>query len=110
MVRIEAAAPAHARRRRGRAVRYSSRTRTRRSCAARRVLGSSTRSIPDRACVRIAALRCSKAWAFPAAVLGAFIDMMFGGGGGPVVVIYLHARGMAGSSSARLSRPCGWWR
>jgi len=27
-------------------------------------------------------LRCSKAWAFPAAVLGAFIDMMFGGGGG----------------------------
>jgi len=32
----------------------------------------------------------------PAAVLGAFIDMMFGGGGGPVVVIYLHARGMAG--------------
>lgn len=41
-------------------------------------------------------LRCSKAWAFPAAVLGAFIDMMFGGGGGPVVVIYLHARGMAG--------------
>jgi uncharacterized membrane protein YfcA len=39
-------------------------------------------------------LTCSRAWAFPAGALGAFIDMMFGGGGGPVVVVYMHARGI----------------
>lgn len=40
-------------------------------------------------------LQCSKAWSFPAAMSGAFIDTLFGGGGGTLVVIYLHARGLA---------------
>jgi uncharacterized protein len=40
-------------------------------------------------------LTCSRVWAFPAAMSGAFIDTLFGGGGGTLVVIYLHARGLA---------------
>jgi uncharacterized protein len=40
-------------------------------------------------------LACSKAWAFPAAMSGSFVDTLFGGGGGTLVVIYLHARGLA---------------
>ncbi len=40
-------------------------------------------------------LTCSRAWSFPAAMSGAFIDTLFGGGGGTLVVIYLHARGLA---------------
>jgi uncharacterized membrane protein YfcA len=37
---------------------------------------------------------CSQRWAFPVAFAGAFIDTLFGGGGGTLVVIYLHARGV----------------
>jgi uncharacterized membrane protein YfcA len=37
---------------------------------------------------------CSQRWSFPAAFAGAVIDTMFGGGGGTLVVIYLHARGV----------------
>ena len=37
---------------------------------------------------------CSQRWAFPVAFVGAFIDTLFGGGGGTLVVIYLHARGV----------------
>ena len=37
---------------------------------------------------------CSRRWAFPVAFAGAIIDTLFGGGGGTLVVIYLHARGL----------------
>jgi len=37
---------------------------------------------------------CSRRWAFPVGFAGAVIDTMFGGGGGTLVVIYLHARGV----------------
>lgn len=40
------------------------------------------------------ALSCSRVWSFPAAASGAFVDTLFGGGGGTLVVIYLHARGL----------------
>lgn len=36
---------------------------------------------------------CSSRWAWPAGFGSAFIDSMFGGGGGPLVVIYMHRRG-----------------
>ena len=34
----------------------------------------------------------SERWAFPLGFTGAFIDTLFGGGGGALVVIYMHAR------------------
>ena len=37
---------------------------------------------------------CSQRWAYPVGFTGAVIDTMFGGGGGTLVVIYLHARGV----------------
>jgi uncharacterized protein len=37
--------------------------------------------------------RCSGRWAFPVGFVGAVIDTLFGGGGGTLVVIYLHLRG-----------------
>jgi len=37
---------------------------------------------------------CSQRWAFPVGITGATIDTLFGGGGGTLVVIYLHARGV----------------
>lgn len=39
-------------------------------------------------------LRCSERWAAPVGFAGAFIDTLFGGGGGTLVVIYMHARGI----------------
>jgi len=39
-------------------------------------------------------LTCSRLWSFPAAMTGSFVDTLFGGGGGTLVVIYLHARGL----------------
>ena len=39
-------------------------------------------------------LRCSERWALPAGFVGATIDTLFGGGGGTLVVIYIHARGL----------------
>jgi uncharacterized protein len=39
-------------------------------------------------------LRCSEKWAAPVGFAGAFIDTLFGGGGGTLVVIYMHARGI----------------
>ncbi len=39
-------------------------------------------------------LRLSQKWAWPLGFLGAFIDSLFGGGGGTLVVIYMHARGV----------------
>ena len=38
--------------------------------------------------------RCSERWAFPLGFAGSFLDTLFGGGGGALVVIYLHARGL----------------
>jgi uncharacterized protein len=38
--------------------------------------------------------RCSERWAFPLGFSGSFLDTLFGGGGGALVVIYLHARGI----------------
>jgi len=35
---------------------------------------------------------CSQRWAYPVGFAGAFIDTLFGGGGGTLVVIYLHLR------------------
>lgn len=40
-------------------------------------------------------LRLSEKWAWPLGFLGAFIDSMFGGGGGTLVVIYMHGRGVS---------------
>lgn len=39
-------------------------------------------------------ITCSERWAAPAAFVGAVIDTLFGGGGGTLVVIYLHMRGV----------------
>ena len=38
--------------------------------------------------------KCSERWALPLGFGGAFADTMFGGGGGTLVVIYVHARGL----------------
>ena len=38
--------------------------------------------------------RCSERWAWPLGFAGSFIDTMFGGGGGALVVIYMNARGI----------------
>ena len=40
-------------------------------------------------------LQLSTKWAWPLGFLGAFIDSLFGGGGGMLVVIYMHARGVS---------------
>lgn len=39
-------------------------------------------------------LKCSQRWAFPVGFVGAVIDTVFSGGGGTLVVIYLHMRGV----------------
>ena len=38
--------------------------------------------------------RCSERWAWPLGFTGSFFDTLFGGGGGTLVVIYMHARGI----------------
>jgi uncharacterized membrane protein YfcA len=38
---------------------------------------------------------CSQRWAMPVGFLGAVGDTLFGGGGGTLVVIYLHLRGIS---------------
>ena len=38
------------------------------------------------------AIRCSEKWALLAGFGGSFIDTMFGGGGGTVIVVYMHLR------------------
>lgn len=37
--------------------------------------------------------KCSERWAIPLGFGGSFFDTLFGGGGGTLVVIYMHARG-----------------
>lgn len=44
--------------------------------------------------VGLPAITCSERWAVPVGFAGAFIDTLFGGGGGTLVVIYLHMRGV----------------
>lgn len=39
-------------------------------------------------------VNCSQRWAFPIALTAGVIDTLFGGGGGSLVVIYLHMRGV----------------
>lgn len=39
------------------------------------------------------AARCSTIWAYPIGFAGSLIDSVFGGGGGLLVVIYMHRRG-----------------
>jgi uncharacterized membrane protein YfcA len=50
------------------------------------MVAASTKRLPE--------LRCSERWALPAGFVGATIDTLFGGGGGTLVVIYIHARGL----------------
>jgi len=45
--------------------------------------------------LRAATVRWSTRWAWPTAFSGSVIDSMFGGGGGVLVVIYMHRRGYA---------------
>jgi uncharacterized membrane protein YfcA len=40
--------------------------------------------------------RCSERWAWPLGFSGSFVDTLFGGGGGTLVVIYMHAREWSG--------------
>jgi uncharacterized protein len=42
----------------------------------------------------IPALRCSSRWAYPGGFVSAVVDTMFGGGGGTLVVVYMHLRGI----------------
>jgi uncharacterized membrane protein YfcA len=44
--------------------------------------------------IGLPAITCSERWAIPVGFAGAFIDTLFGGGGGTLVVIYLHMRGV----------------
>lgn len=39
-------------------------------------------------------VRCSRRWAPPVGFVGAAVDTMFGGGGGTLVVVYMHLRGI----------------
>ncbi len=53
-------------------------------------------------------LTLSTHWAWPLGFLGAFIDALFGGGGGMLVVIYMHARG-AGKTEFRATLAMLWF-
>lgn len=44
--------------------------------------------------VGMPALRCSAKWAYPLGFVGGVVDTMFGGGGGTLVVVYMHLRGI----------------
>jgi uncharacterized protein len=53
-------------------------------------------------------LKLSEKWAFPLGFLGAFIDSLFGGGGGALVVIYMHGRGV-GKDAFRATLAVLWF-
>ncbi len=53
-------------------------------------------------------LKLSPRWAWPLGFLGSFIDTLFGGGGGTLVVIYMHARG-AGKAGFRATVAVLWF-
>jgi len=52
--------------------------------------------------------QCSERWAFPLGFAGAFADTLFGGGGGTLVVIYMHGRG-AGRTEFRATLAMLWF-
>jgi uncharacterized membrane protein YfcA len=56
----------------------------------------------------MAQLRLSTRWAWPLGFAGAFIDSLFGGGGGTLVVIYMHARG-AGKAEFKATLAVLWF-
>jgi hypothetical protein len=47
--------------------------------------------------VGMAQIKVSARWAFPLGFAGAAVDTLFGGGGGTLVVIYMHGRGVSKS-------------
>lgn len=53
-------------------------------------------------------VRCSRRWAVPVGFLGAAADTMFGGGGGTLVVIYMHMRGI-GTAQFRATVATLWF-
>lgn len=53
-------------------------------------------------------VRCSAHWALPVGFAGAAIDTLFGGGGGSLVVIYMHMRG-AGRMQFRATVAALWF-
>ena len=58
--------------------------------------------------VGVKQVRLSEKWALPLGFLGAFIDSMFGGGGGTLVVIYLHGRNV-GKAEFRATLAVLWF-
>lgn len=52
--------------------------------------------------------RCSPAWAYPLGFLSAVFDTLFGGGGGTLIVVYLHLRG-AGRMQLRATAAVLWF-
>ena len=58
--------------------------------------------------VGVKQLQLSEKWAAPLGFLGAFIDSMFGGGGGTLVVIYMHGRGV-GKAEFRATLAVLWF-
>jgi uncharacterized membrane protein YfcA len=52
--------------------------------------------------------QCSERWAFPLGFAGAFADTLFGGGGGTLVVIYMHGR-RAGRTEFRATLAMLWF-
>ena len=58
--------------------------------------------------VGVKQLQLSEKWAAPLGFLGAFIDSMFGGGGGTLVVIYLHGRNV-GKAEFRATLAVLWF-
>ena len=53
-------------------------------------------------------LRLSEKWAWPLGFSGAFVDSLFGGGGGTLVVIYMHGRGV-GKAAFRATLAALWF-
>jgi uncharacterized membrane protein YfcA len=53
-------------------------------------------------------VRCSQRWAPPVGFAGAAVDTMFGGGGGTLVVVYMHMRGI-GTAQFRATVAVLWF-
>lgn len=53
-------------------------------------------------------VRCSRIWAPPIGFVGAAVDTMFGGGGGTLVVVYMHMRGI-GTAQFRATVAVLWF-
>lgn len=57
--------------------------------------------------VGLSHLTCSRRWAVPLGFIASFVDTLFGGGGGTLVVVYLHMRG-AGRAGFRATVAVLW--